>query len=46
MTKREIKILYLTLEELQNGTLNREKQPEKFSIAPMIFKENCKYCER
>ena len=35
-------LIVKTLEELQNGTLNREKQPEKFSTAPMIFKENCR----
>ena len=35
-------LIVKTLEELQKGTLNREKQPENFSIAPMIFKENCR----
>ena len=36
------KELILALEELEKGTLKAEKQPEEFTLAPMIFKENCK----
>lgn len=36
------KLIVKTLEELEKGTLKAEKQPEEFTLAPMIFKENCK----
>ena len=35
-------LIVKTLDELQKGNLNREKQSDDFSVAPMIFKENCK----
>lgn len=36
------KLAVETLERLVEGTLKPKKQPEEFTIAPMIFKENCK----
>jgi len=36
------KLIVKTLDEIQNGNIIREKQPDNFSVAPMIFKENCK----
>lgn len=35
-------LIVKTIEELEKGNLKSEKQPEEFSVAPMIFKENCK----
>ena len=35
-------LIVKTLEELVAGNLKSEKQPDDFSVAPMIFKENCK----
>ena len=35
-------LIVKTLKELEEGTLKSEKQPSDFSIAPMIFKEDCK----
>ena len=36
------KLAVETLERLVEGTLKPKKQPEEFTTAPMIFKENCK----
>lgn len=35
-------LIVKTLEELEKGDLKRERQSDDFSIAPMIFKEECK----
>lgn len=36
------KLIVDTLEAVENGKIQRKKQPEEFTVAPMIFKENCK----
>lgn len=36
------KLIVKTLEALADGTVKRQKQPEDFTVAPMIFKEDCK----
>lgn len=36
------KLIVDTLKALENGEAKREKQSDEFSMAPMIFKENCK----
>lgn len=36
------KLIVDTLKAVENGEIQREKQPEEFTVAPMIFKENCK----
>ncbi len=35
------KLIVETLKKLEQGKLERIKQPENFSVAPMIFKEDC-----
>lgn len=35
-------LIVKTLKAIENNEVTREKQPEEFSLAPMIFKENCK----
>ena len=35
-------LIVTTLSELEKGNVNREKQSEDFTMAPMIFKEDCK----
>ena len=35
-------LIVKTLKELEEGNLKSEKQPDDFSMAPMIFKEDCK----
>lgn len=36
------KLIVKTLDGLEKGTLTREAQSEEFTLAPMIFRENCK----
>ncbi len=36
------KLLIETLERIIEGTVKPQKQPEEYTIAPMIYKENCK----
>ena len=36
------KLIVDTLKAVESGEIQREKQPEEFTVAPMIFKENCK----
>jgi len=36
------KMAVKTLEAIANGTVSREKQTDDFTVAPMIFKEDCK----
>lgn len=36
------KLLVKTIEQIENNTFKREKQPEKFTVAPMIKKEIAK----
>ena len=36
------KLIVKTLEELEKGNLKAEEQSEEFTLAPMIFKEDCK----
>ena len=35
-------LIVKTLEKLESGNIERIKQPDEFSTAPMIFRENCK----
>lgn len=42
MQKLDGKLLVETLNKLEDGTLIRTKQPEEFSIAPMLSKEMAK----
>lgn len=35
-------LIVKTLQGIDDGIIKREKQPDEFSIAPMIFKEDCK----
>lgn len=35
-------LIVKTLDALADGTVKNQKQPETFTVAPMIFKENCK----
>jgi len=35
-------LIVKTLDSIADGTVKRQKQPDTFTVAPMIFKENCK----
>ena len=36
------KLIVKTIDAIEKNEVKREKQPEEFTVAPMIFKENCR----